>query len=309
MTPPAVEEVRAALEAATNRAVASLSRFSRGAQSVNYAGVWGDGARFALKLVPFARAAQYARLVGHFDRLASTSGSLAVKEWTPAPGAAPTRFDVGAFHAVVTVWCEGAVVPFDRLDRLDRFVAGYEAFAAAIQDVRDAVPAFDYAAVLARVRASSLSPLVPASVTDATFRPLARGRRTIHGDWQPDNVRFRGGEIGGVLDLEEFRFGRPVEDFARYAACSAGHLRFYSAFARRRVFRSARALAALVPYTPEEWSAAVWGQYLQVIWKSLFKGRTSVAGRVRLAWRLRFFGKLEDAFRAGASQRKGAGDE
>jgi hypothetical protein len=108
---------------------------------------------------------------------------------------------------------------------------------------------------------------------------------------------------------QDIRSGRPVEDFARYAACSAGHLRFYSAFARRRVFRSARALAALVPYTPEEWSAAVWGQYLQVIWKSLFKGRTSVAGRVRLAWRLRFFGKLEDAFRAGASQRKGAGDE
>lgn len=295
MTPPETDLVKESLAAAAGRGVASLARFSRGAQSVNYAGVWEGGGRFALKLVPFARAAQWARFADHLERV--KSGPV-VRECSPR-----VRFDVGgAWHAAVTEWCGGEKVRFDRVRDVPLLLAGYAAFSAGVQGVRELYPAYDYPAMRARVESSPLGGLLPVALTDATFAPLGRDRIVIHGDWQADNLRFEGGRLAHVLDIEEFRPGRPVEDFARYALCGAGRLGPFAFAARRRTVRALAAVAAASPYGADEWSAAIWGQTLEFLCKCVGKGRVSRLWRWRLAPRVRFCEKLEKAVRAAAGK-------
>lgn len=216
------------LGALADRPVASLVRFDRGAQSVNYAGHWKDGGRFVLKLVPFSRADQYERLVEHLEKAASP----VVRELEPR-----LRFDIDGFHALLLVWCEGETVTFDRLFNRttpERFLADYARFSQAIQT---------------NVK---LYPQMPSGEA-----ALEVGRIVIHGDFQSDNLRFVDGALRHVLDIEEFRLGRPVEDFVRYAACSFGHLPFFAWRRRARIIRSLVALAAASGYSADEWRAAI----------------------------------------------------
>ncbi|MBP5285482.1 MAG: hypothetical protein ILO34_05165, partial [Kiritimatiellae bacterium] len=104
----------------SGRRVAKLVRIERGSQSVNFAGTREDGSRFALKLVPFRREKQYARLVEHLEKIDSP---VVVSVNLPR-----VIFDFLGNHLLSLDWCEGEIVPFDRLfDAIspESFLEGY----------------------------------------------------------------------------------------------------------------------------------------------------------------------------------------
>lgn len=240
----------------SGRRVAKLVRIKRGSQSVNFAGTREDGSRFALKLVPFRREKQYARLVEHLEKIGSP---VVVSETLPR-----VRFDFEGHHVLSLEWCEGEIVPFDRLfDAIspESFLEGYRKFSESVQ------------------RVSLLYP------SDATgLKELDSGRIVIHGDWQADNLRFSEGRLVHVLDVEELRLGRPVEDFVRYASCSFGHLPFFALARRSRIIGNLARLAEASGFPPGEWVAALRASMAE----RLRKRRRFGVGR----W-MRFYGELE----------------
>ena len=298
IAPPSADRVRRALEAASGgRAVGRLARIRRGAQSANYAGVWADGGRFALKLVPFARAKQYRRLVEHLGKGAP---GPAVRETSPR-----LRFDVGEFHALVLDWCGGDVVGFERLAApadARALAADYGRFSAGIQGMAELYPTYDYPALLATVAASPLRRALPDGLAADDFAVLREGMRVIHGDFQPDNLRFADGRLSGVLDLEEFRLGSPAEDFARYVCNSADRLPWHAFRRRRRLLAGVRGLVAAARLAPRAWRAAVLGQLVEKLAKNVRLGRTSPLRAANLKWRCRIYRSLAAAGAAPAGE-------
>lgn len=285
---PDVKDLTARLEAASDgRKVRRLVRCRRGAQSLNFAGEWAGGARFALKLVPFARAKQYARLVDHLEK---TAPGPVVRESAPR-----IRFDVGGFHALVLDWCEGETLGFEALDDVEGLVAGYGDFSKTVQDVGELYPTYDYATMHDEVMATAIAAALPREAWDADYAALAEGMRVIHGDLQPDNLRFVGGRLASVLDIEEFRRGHPAEDFARYVCNSADRLPWFAFVRRRRIVRSVARLVAAAGFTASVWEAAVFGQLLEKARKNVRKGRVSAVRLVNLKWRGRFYARLARA--------------
>ena len=269
-----MQELKNRLSEAFGQEVRSLRRIRRGSQSVNYAGVREDGFRFLLKLVPLARERQYRQIVDHLE---SVVAGPVVREVSPR-----IRFDVLGFHALLLEWCAGTVVPFDRLfDCLDAadFLKEYRRFASSIQNVHEVYAPFNYVGMLETVGASPLGVLLGEGFAVADFDVLAP-QAIIHGDFQPDNLRFRDGRLAAVLDIEEFRPGSPVEDLARYVCCSAGHVPWYRPDRRRRTLANLAQLVKATPYSAEEWSAALRGQFLKRLFRFARSGRSGLFGRI-----------------------------
>lgn len=290
VTPPETGTVKAALErAAGGRVAAELVRFTRGAQSANYAGRWSaDGARFVLKLVPFARAKQYARLVDHLER---TAPGVVVRESSPR-----IRFDCGGFHALVLDWRDGETLDFDALcgsgEGVERLVADYRAFSATIQDVTELYPAYDYRTWSAEILASPFAAVLPRDFAEVDFGLLERDARVIHGDFQADNLRFEDGRLTGVLDIEEFRRGSPLEDFARYVCQAVDRMPWWSRPRWRATLAGVERLRSAAAASDAEWRAAVYGQLLWKVHKVIRKGEVGVRRLLNLKWRLRNYPKL-----------------
>lgn len=286
---PGTDALKTALEGASGgRRVAELVRFTRGAQSANYAGRWADGdSRFALKLVPFERAKQYARLVDHLEKV--TPG-VAVRESVPR-----VRFDVDGFHALVFVWCGGKPLGLEALagtGGVEDLVADYRAFSATIQGVSELYPAYDYESWADEALDSPFAIALPRDFEDVDFSLLTKDARVIHGDFQSDNLRFAGGRLAGVLDLEEFRRGSPLEDFARYVCQGADRISWWSWARYRAVLAGVERLRRATDASPEAWRAAVYGQLLWKLHKTLGKGKAGFRQALNLKWRLRKYRDL-----------------
>lgn len=274
------DRLQAHLTRVIGQGVRSLRRIRQGAQSLNYAGVREDGVRFVLKLVPFARERQYQRLVDHLE---SVQPGLVVRELLPRH-----RFDLADHHALLLEWCAGGVVPFDRVFKVieaDALLADYQRFSASIQTVHELYPTMDYAKLLAEIVGSPIGKLLGDAFTVVDFGALAPVK-VIHGDWQPDNLRFDGGRLSAVLDIEEFRRGSPVEDFARYVGCTAGHLPWYRPDRRHRLRSNLVRLVRSAPYSTEEWTAALCGQLLERLHKFVRKGAVNGFRRCNLQWHI-----------------------
>ena len=290
VTPPETEALKAALElAAGGRDVAELVRFTRGAQSANYAGRWSaDGARFVLKLVPFARTKQYARLVDHLEK---TAPGVVVRESSPR-----LRFDCGEFRALVLDWCDGETLDFDGLcgfgEGVERLVADYRAFSAAIQGVTETYSAYDYRTWFAEILDSPFAAVLPRDSAEVDFGLLERDTRVIHGDFQTDNLRFAGGRLTGVLDIEEFRLGSPLEDFARYVCQGVDRMSWWSRSRWRAVLAGVERLRLAAGASDAAWRAAVYGQLVWKVHKVIRKGETGGRRLLNLKWRLRKYPKL-----------------
>lgn len=290
VTVPEVGELKAAVErSAGGRRVAELVRFTRGAQSANFAGRWADdGSRFVLKLVPPARGTQYARLVDHLEKTAS---GVVVREATPR-----IRFELDGFRALVLAWCDGEALGFDALcgkaDGVERLVADYRTFSATIQGVSELYPTYDYPAWAEEALASPLASALPADFGDVDFSVLKREARVIHGDFQADNLRFASGRLTGVLDLEEFRLGSPLEDFARYVCQGVDRMPWWTWSRWRAVLAGVARLRAATGAADDAWRAAVYGQLLWKIGKTIRKGKAGRLTAANLKWRLRKYGEL-----------------
>lgn len=290
MTVPETEALKAELErAAAGRRVAGLTRFTRGAQSANYAGRWSaDGSRFVLKLVPSARAEQYARLVEHLEK---TAPGVVVREASPR-----VRFDLDGFHALVLDWCGGEALGFDGLcgiaGGIENFVDDYRTFSATIRGLVKLYPTYAYRDWAEEALASPLAPALPADFKEVDFAVLAEDARVIHGDFQSDNLRFTDGRLSGVLDLEEFRLGSPLEDFARYVCQGVDRMPWW-AWTRWRAVRAGVArLRAATGASEAAWRAAVYGQLLWKVRKSIQKGDAGIRRVMNLKWRLRRYHEL-----------------
>lgn len=251
---PDVGNLQRAIERYCGRKVRELVRFSRGASSLNYLGRWFDAdSRFVLKLISSSRG--YERLVAHLEK----STGPVVKEVKGCP-----RFDFGRFRAIFLEWCSGSVVPFDRLFKVVKpadFLTDYETFASAVQSASDVAPAPDYPLRYRMIERDFGPAFLPRHVDKeifGCFRRFAESKVVIHGDFQADNLRFEDGRLTHVLDIEEFRHGHPVEDFVRYASCSAGHLPWFSFLRRRRIVRNLSVLATLAGYDSRAWTAAIY---------------------------------------------------
>ncbi len=148
-------------------------------------------------------------------------------------------------------------------------------------------------------RAKSLDALTAEELESLTAAHAAfcaaLGAGRIHGDFNCNNVLFRGGKVSGILDLEAVRRGHPCEDWVRYALTGAEHLPVFAWRRRRRLAGNFSRLVASTGFAAADWRRAIDGFAAAKRARRARQGRLSFLTRVNLAWRARFYRRLEAA--------------
>lgn len=285
------------IEKALGFNLSSLVRL-KGGSSVNYRAERAtDGFRFIVKLTPRPDDGRLARLRAHLDEM---KGTKAVQRIFPE--AQPL---VGDYDLTCLALCPGVRKLPDQLtaDELRALAEDYQAFSQMLQRASLIRPPFDYVEMYARVRRQINGPLAARILRmlerhlSGTELCLGPSRiRVIHGDFHQDNFFFDRGRIGGIFDLEEFHFGYPTEDLARYFICAAEHLRFFERFRVRRLLANFRAILGHFPYSRDEWMTAI-GQLELRKAEGRADRKLGFFKSIDLLWRLSFYERLRDIVR------------
>ena len=226
------------------------------------------GVRYVVKCVPPEKSnAQYFR--NHFlPHLQELREQEFVVQLVHGP------FAFGDCIVVVLGWCSGRRVWPDQLTdgQFANLVAAYRKFSAVIQGSSAVLPPRDNLAVRREVLASLVSPpcarlrrFVETVLTEEMLTYDPARLRVIHGDLHHGNIHFDGDQLAGIMDLEDFRYGYPADDWMRYIICAAEHLPWFSVVRRRRLLARVK---ELLPQAPaDEWREAVGGLLIRKIWR------------------------------------------
>ncbi|MGN0855332.1 MAG: phosphotransferase enzyme family protein [Kiritimatiellia bacterium] len=262
-----IDALRRLLEGELGSRIARLDLLTCCSRPENFRITLADGRVYAVKCVaPEKSKWRYFRnyFLPHLQALKGTDAVQLVHG----------PFAFGDCVVVVMAWCPGRRIPPDRLTdaQFAELVATYRRFSAAIQGVTAVLPPRDNLAVRREVLASLTAPVcaylrrfVETVLTEKLLAYDPARLRVIHGDFHHGNFHFDGTRMTGVMDLEDFRYGYPADDWMRYIVCAAEHLRWF-AFARRR--RLLVRLKELLPQAPaDEWREAVGGLLIRKIWR------------------------------------------
>ena len=224
----------------------------------NFRGKTAAGERLAIKCVPPEKTE--IKYFEHFMKhLVELTGSNSIQI---AYG--PWKF--GDCTVVALKWAGGKRVFPDMLtpEMQDELIAEYGKFSDAMQRTTMTLPERDNLAVRAHVLehlngfgCGALRRFVERELTPEVMSYDKARLRVIHGDFHHGNFHFENGKITGFMDLEDFRWGYPADDWVRYVICAAEHLKWYNFFGRRKLISFFRRLIPLAP--SDEWLEAIAG--------------------------------------------------
>lgn len=226
-----------------------------------------EGVRYAVKCVPPETSKhQYFRhhFVPHLQELKGTN----------AIQLAYGPFAFGDCVVIVLTWCPGRRILPDRLTdaQFAELVAAYREFSTAIQKTSAVLPPRDNLqvrrAALARMTApccAYLRRFVDEELSEKVLAYDPARLRVIHGDFHHGNFHFDGARVTGIMDLEDFRYGYPADDWMRYIVCAAEHLHWFDFAGRRRLLARLKELLPLAP--ADEWREAVGGLLIRKFWR------------------------------------------
>ena len=288
------DELSKTIEAGFGVAVRSIRPLPGHAHSFNFR-VEADGCpAFVAKCLSTQHQEAIGRLLAHLDSLKDCN---AVKPMFGGRTAA-----MGSWTVLCINWIEGeSRQPQDISDsELDSFLAAHARNCSTVRDDGYILPVRDGLAakrsLLARLdgkrHAGIIRELRLMPDDSLVLEPSSIG--IIHGDCHWENMRFKGGRISGFLDIEELRFGTPAEDYIRYIACSEEHLKWWNAWRSGQIVSTFRRIVARTSFTRNEWLFAINGYLLRKIGKKAKAGRLSLAQRLELRWRFRFYRILRD---------------
>jgi len=297
--------VKPELERSLGFPLASLKRLD-GASAYNFKAVRAaDGLPFAVKVFGEERQALGQNLLLHLDAATGTKGVRRLF--------CDRRLEVFGCEAICLVWSDGVRTLPDRLadEDLAALVEDYRIFSEAInrhpQGVLPRFPVENWRDILLSTFAARpglrwfgdwLARNLPAA--DCTYDESAL--RVLHGDFHHGNVLFRDGRIDVILDLEEFRYGYPAEDFVRYFVCAAEHLRWYDVPVRRAaIYAVFGRLVRRLPYSADRWIVAVNGLLLRKIAGAVYAGRFGRRAALDIVWRMRVYARLKEIARRECS--------
>ncbi len=254
----------------------------------NYRVVTEAGERFLVKCVPFGRPG----MDKFRERFLPNLQALALHSEAVKLVGGPWEF---YGHVVVILsWCRGGRVMPDRLTERQRteLTRAYAVFSSAMQKTRAVLPARDCLAeregalrALDRAGCRSLRDFVRREIPESSVTYESSRLKVIHGDFHHGNFHFEGDCVSGFMDFEEFRYGYPADDWARYVIVGAEHLRWFDRAGRRRLLDF---FTSLLPSAPaDEWRLAVNAFLIRKIFRRFSKKR---AGLLKIWWarKLRF---------------------
>lgn len=280
------DELRTFLEQKLGKRLARFDLITACSRPENFRAETEDGVKLAVKCVPAEKGGIH-YFADHFvPHLEELRGSRAIQLV-----GSPMNFS--GCTVVVMEWCPGArVMPDDLSDRqFAELVATYRDFSRSIQKVSQVLPERENLVVREKALALLTAPscgwlrqFVERELTaDALTYDRAR-MKVIHGDFHHGNFHFDGDRITGIMDLEDFRYGYPADDWIRYVVCAAEHLHWFDFVGRRRLLER---FAELLPEAPaDEWREAVGGLLVRKIWRR-FARRKGRAWWLSLNFRFR----------------------
>ena len=226
-----IGELRAFLEEKLETRFVRFDLITTCSRPENFRAETADGRRLAVKCVP-AEKTRIRYFADHFvPHLEELRGSRAIQLV-----GSPLKF--ADCTVAVVEWCPGRRVMPDRLTdaQFAELVSTYREFSASLQNVSQVLPPRPNL----KVREKALAPLsapscrwlrdfVERALTDGVLAYDASRLRVIHGDFHHGNFHFDGNRMTGIMDLEDFRYGYPADDWMRYiedAANEAAKLGF-----------------------------------------------------------------------------------
>lgn len=268
----------------------------------NFAVVTATGRRLLVKCVGQPKAGKidyFAHFVRHLEEL---KGSRAI-QLTQGP------LSWGDRRVVVIAWCAGRRVIPDRLTAAQEteLVNAYREFSAAMQRCTMILPARDNLAVRAEAlrlmsgwTCAGLRRFVNRELPVSILRYDPARLKVIHGDLHHGNFHFDGDRMTGFMDLEDFRYGYPADDWTRYVICAAEHLKWFDWGGRRRLVALFTRLLPLAP--ADEWREAVGGLLVRKLWRRFAKRKGLKPWlAVNLRFRLGLYRELFRLIAAGSS--------
>jgi len=299
-----VARLRAFVAEKVGEPVDRFTQLTACSNASNFAAVTAGGRRLLVKCTAAPRAGRidyFAHFVRHLEEL---KGTRAI-QLTHGP------FDWEARRVIVIAWCAGRRVMPDRLTAAQEagLVTAYGEFSAAIQRCTQILPPRDNAAVrdeamrlMAGRACAGLRRFLDRELPPASLAYDPARLKVIHGDLHHGNFHFDGDRMTGFMDLEDFRYGYPADDWARYILCAAEHLHWYDRAGRRRLTALFRRLLPLAP--ADEWREAVGGLLVRKMWRRFKKKKGSAWWlAVNLRFRLGYYRDLFALIAEGAAGR------
>jgi len=285
-------DVLRALEGGYGISVRTLEPLGGHAHSFNFRVETADGTIFVAKCIPAVNAERFKGLIVH---TAQSDNTLAA---TRIFGGKFVGF--GRWKVMALKWIPGEERGSDELSdaELNAFLAAYAKFLSCLSDDGAILPVRGYLALkrtlLERLNGGNAPGIVRElnDMDDSLLILAPERRRVIHGDLHKGNFRFDGSAVSGFFDLEELRFGTPVEDLVRYVVCSEEHRRWYDLRGRRRLLGAFRRILARTFYSRDEWMFAINGYLLRKLARKVKSNRLSVWRRVNLRVRFGFYRAL-----------------
>ena len=271
-------ELKESLERSLGFELCSLERLPGHTWSLNFKAVRAqDAFAFVVKLVPVSRSAlfrsRYARILRHLRDL---GGTKSVSQLFPTADISFREYSVCCI-----TWCAGIRCFPDQLssEQLKTFLRDYLVFSGGMQRTTDIFPRRDGVALKKKVLDGLTGPFgrilrrrLELDMKDFAIVHRKELIRVIHGDFHYGNFLFDGGELSGIFDLEEFRYGYPAEDFVRYVTCAVEHLRWYEQWRVRKLMRRFSEMVRSLPFSVHEWTVAVNVHFLSKASRSVSRG-------------------------------------
>lgn len=262
------------------------------AHSLNFRVETGTGETFVAKCFLAAKRRMFARLLAHTVSAPADGCSAALF------GGRTVTF--GAWEVLALQWIAGRGVRADRLTAAERAAmwTAYEGFQRTLVDDGQILPVRQGRSVKQALLAlldKGAAPEIVAELRrmdDAVLDLPPERLRIIHGDLHDRNFHFVDGRVAGFLDLEEFRWGTPAEDFVRYVVCCAERLPWMACAARRRARACFAGFLRETQIPRDEWLFAIHGYLLRKLSRKIKSPHVSLGVRLNLAWRFRFYRQL-----------------
>lgn len=293
-----LRSLAAALESGYGIAEVSVSPLPGKAHSLNFRAVAkdssGGGTVFAAKLIPRGRTVQLSRLKAHASSIGCSNACTMMF--------GGKTLDFGKWKILALRWIEGGRVHTDAMDaaHVDSLVSAYKEFSAGLRNDGFILPAREAASLkkslLEKTKSAGLESWTAELklMEDSSLTLDPASVRIIHGDLHYENFRFAGDRATGFLDIEEFRYGTPAEDFVRFVMCCAERRKWLSASAKKRVLATFAGIVRSTRLSRREWLFAINSYLLRKLDKRLKRGRPSIFTRINIAFRFGFYRELRE---------------
>ena len=297
------EELKAELERTLGFRLAEFTRL-KCVNSVNFKAVRsGDGFAFTVKCLEARRKFGHDLIARHLRELEGARVPQRVFEKE-----CPNSFN--GYYLICLKWCDGKPVWPDRLSEVETeaFLDDYLAFSQALQRTTKHIKPYP----AAKWRADALErctrgwgrlvrPCVEECRPEESFF-REELLRVTHGDLHPKNFAFHHGRVSGFFDLEGLTLGYPAWDVLRYLTFSIDHLRFYERHRARTILERFALAVRKLPYSADEWTAAINVTWLEQVYKKLCTRRVTLWQALHLRLHARLYRQLRQLVAANAGR-------